>query len=195
MEPSTSLTMTGHAWLRHARRLIYARRPCQVSRTAIAPVERVKILFQISKAGNNPAHVGAAAADVAMLPAHFSRRRRCDAPRPLRDHPASAGRPKSAPGAAPSAGYWRFVPLIYKEEGILAFWRGNTAAVIRVVPYMSITFLAYEEYKARPKFEPPPARRMNTSPAPHPPTRTPSPTCDGPSFRSRCAICIWRPTW
>ena len=39
------------------------------------------------------------------------------------------------------------MPLIYKEEGVLAFWKGNTAAVIRVVPYMSITFLAYEEYK------------------------------------------------
>ena len=41
------------------------------------------------------------------------------------------------------------MPLIYKEEGVLAFWKGNTAAVIRVVPYMSITFLAYEEYKVR----------------------------------------------
>mmetsp|Transcript_72204 Transcript_72204/g.165407 ORF Transcript_72204/g.165407 Transcript_72204/m.165407 type:complete len:320 (-) Transcript_72204:45-1004(-) len=72
-----------------------------ISRTAIAPVERVKILFQISKASPNPEHIG----------------------------------------------YWRIVPLIYKEEGFLAFWKGNTAAVIRVVPYMSITFLAYEEYK------------------------------------------------
>lgn len=72
-----------------------------VSRTFIAPIERVKILYQISKA------------------------------------PAAGGR----------TGYLRYIPQIYKTEGVLAFWKGNTAAVIRVVPYMSITFLSYEEYK------------------------------------------------
>jgi solute carrier family 25 protein 42 len=71
-----------------------------VSRTFIAPVERVKILFQISKASTS------------------SRR-----------------------------GYLHYIPEIYQNEGILAFWRGNSAAVIRVVPYMSITFLSYEQYK------------------------------------------------
>ena len=38
---------------------------------------------------------------------------------------------------------------ILREEGVLAFWKGNTAAVMRVVPYMSITFLSYEEFRAR----------------------------------------------
>ena len=35
-----------------------------------------------------------------------------------------------------------------REEGFLAFWKGNTAAVTRVLPYMSLTFLSYEEYRA-----------------------------------------------
>ena len=30
-----------------------------------------------------------------------------------------------------------------------AFWKGNTAAVVRVMPYMSLTFLTFEEYKAQ----------------------------------------------
>lgn len=74
-----------------------------VSRTAIAPIERVKILFQIGK--------------------------------------ASAG---SSSGAG-----WTTLPAqILRDEGVAAFWKGNTAAVVRVLPYMSLTFLSYEEYKA-----------------------------------------------
>mmetsp|Transcript_14215 Transcript_14215/g.38800 ORF Transcript_14215/g.38800 Transcript_14215/m.38800 type:complete len:111 (-) Transcript_14215:162-494(-) len=61
-----------------------------VSRTVIAPIERVKILFQISKAGT----------------------------------------------CSTTTQYWHYVPKIYKEEGLIGFWKGNGAAVIRVVPYM-----------------------------------------------------------
>jgi hypothetical protein len=71
-----------------------------VARTCIAPIERVKIIYQI----------------------------------------------QSGQGGQ-SSSYLRLVPQIIKEEGILAFWKGNTAAVIRVVPYMSIQFAGYEEYK------------------------------------------------
>jgi len=71
-----------------------------VSRTVIAPIERVKILFQISK------------------------------------------------NSAAGGGYLHLVPQILREEGFLAFWKGNTAAVTRVMPYMSLTFLSYEEYKS-----------------------------------------------
>ena len=73
-----------------------------VSRTCIAPIERVKILYQVTSrnAGGN-----------------------------------------SLPWTA-------IAPKILREEGLAAFWKGNTAAVVRVVPYMSMTFLTYEEYKA-----------------------------------------------
>ena len=73
-----------------------------VSRTAIAPIERVKILYQVS---------------------HSS-------------------------GTAVSSHWTSLAPKILREEGPAAFWKGNTAAVVRVVPYMSMTFLTYEEYKA-----------------------------------------------
>jgi len=67
-----------------------------ISRTLIAPIERVKIIFQVQ----------------------------CGGPT------------------------WHQLPgRILREEGVLAFWKGNTAAVVRVMPYMSLTFLSYEEYK------------------------------------------------
>ena len=72
-----------------------------VSRTCIAPIERVKILRQIGKAGSS-----------------------------------------SESGLALAQG-------ILRNEGWTAFWKGNTAAVVRVMPYMSLTFLTYEEYRAR----------------------------------------------
>ena len=71
-----------------------------VSRTCIAPVERVKILYQVARSEQQ-------------------------------------------------ASWLALAPRILREEGVLAFWKGNTAAVMRVVPYMSITFLSYEEFRAR----------------------------------------------
>lgn len=73
-----------------------------VSRTAIAPIERVKILYQVSRAA-----------------------------------------------AGTQQGWMQIAPNILRDEGVLAFWKGNTAAVVRVMPYMSLTFLTYEEYKVR----------------------------------------------
>lgn len=69
-----------------------------ISRTAIAPIERVKILYQINK------------------------------------------------GTAESG--LQVARNIWFKEGAAAFWKGNTAAVVRVIPYMSLTFLTFEEYKA-----------------------------------------------
>lgn len=69
-----------------------------VSRTCIAPIERVKILYQINRGG--------------------------------------------------SASWLGIAPKILREEGALAFWKGNSAAVVRVMPYMSLTFMTFEEYKA-----------------------------------------------
>ena len=54
-----------------------------VSRTAIAPIERVKILYQVSR-------------------------------------------------ASVSTSWLQLAPQIWREEGFLSFWKGNTAAVVRV---------------------------------------------------------------
>ena len=69
-----------------------------ISRTCIAPIERVKILYQINK------------------------------------------------GTATSG--FAVAKNILENEGAIAFWKGNSAAVVRVIPYMSLTFLTFEEYKA-----------------------------------------------
>jgi len=70
-----------------------------VSRTCIAPVERVKIVFQTTKG--------------------------------------------SLPGGWPG-----IVPRIWHEEGFLAFWRGNTAAVTRVMPYLSVQLASNDVYRS-----------------------------------------------
>lgn len=72
-----------------------------ISRTCIAPIERVKILYQLQS------------------------------------------------GASSGPAWYQLPGRILREEGVLAFWKGNTAAVVRVMPYMSFTFLSYEEYKAQ----------------------------------------------
>eukprot|EP00937_MAST-01D_sp_MAST-1D-sp2_P000367 g367.t1 len=71
-----------------------------IARTAIAPVERVKILYQIERKGG-----------------------------------------------ARSASWLGILPRILREEGVLGCWRGNSAAVLRVVPYMSVQFVGFEKYK------------------------------------------------
>jgi hypothetical protein len=50
-------------------------------------------------------------------------------------------------GVGQEAGWTGILPKILREEGALAMWKGNSAAVMRVVPYMSIQFLGFEEYR------------------------------------------------
>src|SRR3989338_4819596 len=72
-----------------------------VARTLVAPIERVKIIFQINTSGT----IG---------------------------------------------NYRSLVPSLIRQQGVLSLWRGNSAALLRVVPYMAVQFLAYE--KARQLF-------------------------------------------
>ena len=66
-----------------------------IARTCIAPIERVKILFQIEKG---------------------------------------------------TASYISLLRKVLKKEGLFSMWKGNSAAVIRVIPYTGIQFSSYEEY-------------------------------------------------
>lgn len=36
---------------------------------------------------------------------------------------------------------------IFKEEGFRAFWKGNGVTIVHRLPYSSINFFAYEQYK------------------------------------------------
>lgn len=44
-------------------------------------------------------------------------------------------------------GAFRFLLRTYHQEGFLALWRGNTATMVRIVPYAAIQYCSFEQYK------------------------------------------------
>lgn len=46
-----------------------------------------------------------------------------------------------------SLGLRQLLSFIYKKEGLLGFYKGNGASVMRIVPYAALHFMAYERYR------------------------------------------------
>ncbi|MCO5574172.1 hypothetical protein L7F22_027954 [Adiantum nelumboides] len=46
-----------------------------------------------------------------------------------------------------SLGVFRTLRFIQEKEGLLGFYRGNGASVVRVVPYAALHFMTYEQYR------------------------------------------------
>jgi hypothetical protein len=99
-----------------------------VARTAIAPIERVKIMFQVSR--GTQYHGGY----MQFLPQIVQKEGWCNCSS-FRNLETSTAVNEMLPND------------FFPDTGPLSFWKGNTAAVVRVVPYMSITFLGFEEYR------------------------------------------------
>ncbi|TRY92179.1 hypothetical protein DNTS_014320 [Danionella cerebrum] len=90
-----------------------------VAKTTVAPLDRTKIIFQVSTN-------------------RFSAKVR------LKSRGSSDG--SSLPIAFKREAY-RLIYRTYLQEGFLSLWRGNSATMVRVIPYAAIQFCAHEQYK------------------------------------------------
>jgi len=55
---------------------------------------------------------------------------------------------------------WVEARRIFQEEGVMAFWKGNTVTIVHRLPYSAINFFAYETYK---RWVSPPASSYSAS--------------------------------
>lgn len=121
-----------------------------VSRTATAPVDRVKTLLQAQVPAPKQAKRRDGAASHGAAQSHTKRSHPPKASATAGDTVAEAvkqqvRRPRS--GAIPVNGVLDGFRTIYKEGGWPGFWRGNGANVIKVAPETAVKFYVYESMR------------------------------------------------
>ncbi|KAL3764169.1 hypothetical protein ACHAWU_003981 [Discostella pseudostelligera] len=94
------------------------------AKTVVAPIERVKLLMQLQFSIDNKSKTSIVGNLSKNGDAYLSsgKRRRCSA--------------------------WEVTKQVYREQGILAFWRGNTPNVIRQGGTSAMNFLLMDWYKS-----------------------------------------------
>uniref|UniRef100_A0A9J7WYR1 Mitochondrial coenzyme A transporter SLC25A42 n=1 Tax=Cyprinus carpio carpio TaxID=630221 RepID=A0A9J7WYR1_CYPCA len=81
-----------------------------VAKTAVAPLDRTKIIFQGKNRNSYTPSL-----------THLLNMYRCEA--------------------------YRLIYRTYLKDGFFSLWRGNSATMVRVIPYAAIQFCAHEQYK------------------------------------------------
>ena len=76
-----------------------------VARTASAPLDRIKLLFQVQAV------------------------------------------PSAGTSATAYTGVWQAASKIFREEGFIAFWKGNGTNIIRIFPYSAGQLMSNDQYK------------------------------------------------
>lgn len=92
-----------------------------IAKTAIAPLDRTKIYFQVSCP--NP---------------HFVFKKGQSRLVNLQVHPDRNYRIKGAV---------KFLVMTYQKDGFTSLWRGNSATMLRIMPNSAISYMANEQYK------------------------------------------------
>ena len=132
-----------------------------VAKTATAPLERIKILFQVQVRGGPPAAAlqpgtrrrapvqGASAPPTrAALPRPFPSPSHPTAPRPAAPLPPLPQGMQGKDLLAPKyTGIAQAVRTVVAEEGALALWKGNGANVLRVIPVYGLKFAFNDSIK------------------------------------------------
>lgn len=87
-----------------------------IARTCTAPLDRIKLLFQVQGVMVNNNTIGATSAGTGTV-------------------------------SGPYRGIGQALLKIYREEGVLAYWKGNLTNVVRIFPYSAAQLMANDAYK------------------------------------------------
>ncbi|KAF1865136.1 hypothetical protein Lal_00004510 [Lupinus albus] len=101
-----------------------------LSKTTVAPLERVKILWQVFES-----IVGKFRTNFPPL---------CDAKWAFRKRQVN----KTRIAGFHTLGVYQSLNKLVKHEGFVGLYKGNGASVIRIIPYAALHFMTYERYKS-----------------------------------------------